>query len=181
MTYAVSSYRQLSNVISAFGLGFLTAVVYQLIVFFRECISRAKAAVFIQDILFSVSASLMCFVFLQIYADGSLRLDLIAAQLSGFAVFSFTAGKAVSPYRRKASSAVNRTGKLLLIPLKLPFLSLASLCRKCAKFIVNLFKKVKGKAQKEKTKKATKEKKPKTQTKRKKPKGKRLKKINKLQ
>lgn len=133
MIYTVSSSVQISNFLSAIGLGFTLGIIYFLIEFVRKTISIKIFAVVVQDILFSLTVSLLEFVFMQIYTDGEVRLDLILASAVGFTIFCLSIGK----YIRRALSRLSFGLNHIILFFTKPF-------RSVKKYIVSLFKKLKG-------------------------------------
>lgn len=132
MIYSVSSSIQISNFLSAIGLGFTLGIIYFFIEFIRKTISIKRVAVVLQDIMFSLITSLLEFVFMQIYTNGEVRLDLIIASAFGFTIFCLSVGK----YIRRALSRLSFGLNLIILFLTKPF-------RVIKKLVVNLFKKIK--------------------------------------
>lgn len=117
MNYGLSSAEQLSDFLSAVGFGFFIAVLYYAIVFIREIIGKKKWLIITQDIIFCIITSFLCFIFMQIYTDGVVRLDLLAASAFGFFVFVFSAGKFWGSIRKKAVTAVRNFFTVFFSPL----------------------------------------------------------------
>lgn len=136
MTYGLSSFRQLSNFLSAVGFGFLIGLIYILFQFFRQVISNGKIAYFVCDILFSVSYTLLCFAFIFSYNEGEIRLDLLFAMIIGFFAFYFTIGK----YLQKLLSLVSNACSSVLEKAFLPFKKLTVMIGKALKFLLNKLK-----------------------------------------
>lgn len=133
MIYSVSSSVQISNFLSAIGLGFILGIIYYIIEFVRKTISIKRTAVILQDILFSLVTSLLEFVFMQIYTDGEVRLDLILASAVGFAILCLSVGKYIRRMLGRLSLGLNH----IILFFTKPF-------RVIKKFVGTLFKKYKN-------------------------------------
>lgn len=118
MTYSVTSSAQISNFLSALGLGFVLGVLFYLIEFVRKIISNKKTAIIIQDITFFIAVSFLCFCFMQVYTDGEVRFDLILSSVCGFAVLSLSVGKYIRCFFEKLSSKLKGIVNLILSPLR---------------------------------------------------------------
>ncbi len=133
MIYSVSTSVQISNFLSALGLGFILGIIYFIIEFIRKTISKKRCAVVAQDIIFSLAVSFLEFVFMQIYTDGEVRSDLILASAFGFTVLCLSVGKYIRMALNKISASVNRIILFFTLPIRI--------LKKC---IVALLKKFKG-------------------------------------
>lgn len=89
MTYGLSAYTQVSNFLSASGLGLLIALLYYLIAFVRSAVSERKIAYIISDTVFSVLCGFMLFVFFQVHTYGEVRWELIFSAAASFFVFRY--------------------------------------------------------------------------------------------
>ena len=133
MIYSVSSSVQISNFLSAIGLGFILGIIYFIIEFVRKTISIKRSAALLQDILFSLVTSLLEFVFMQIYTDGEVRLDLILASAAGFTILCLSVGKYIRRMLGRISFGLN----YIILCFTMPF-------RGIKKFVVTLYKKFKS-------------------------------------
>ena len=131
MTYSEPQLWQVYNFLFFFGFGFLCGLLFRLIEFIRELFSRKKAAVIAQDLIFSVLATVLMFIFLLTYADGKVRLNLIFAAASGAAVFFMTLGKAVKNLLGFLGIIIKKTVSFLVKP----FILLALILKKAGSFI----------------------------------------------
>lgn len=95
MIYSEPLLWQLYNFLIFFGFGFLCGFLFCFVEFVRKLFSEKKAAIIAQDVIFSVFATILMFVFLLTYADGKVRLNLIIAAALGGVVFFLTLGKTV--------------------------------------------------------------------------------------
>lgn len=120
MSYSEPLLWQLYNFLFFIGFGFLSGFLFRFIEFVRELFSSRKAAVIVQDIVFSVLATILMFVFLLTYADGKIRLNLILAAALGAAVFFLTVGKAVKKAFGFFAAVLRKTLSVLVKPLVVP-------------------------------------------------------------
>lgn len=119
MTYSEPQLWQVYNFLFFFGFGFLCGLIFRLIEFIRGLFSSKKAAVIAQDVIFSVLATVLMFVFLLTYANGKVRLNLIFAAALGAAVFSLTLGKAVKNVLGFLGAIIKKTVSFLAKPFVL--------------------------------------------------------------
>lgn len=89
MKYGLTALTQVSNFLSAAGLGLLLCVLYYVIAFVRSSVSERKTAYFISDMLFSVLSAFGFFVFFQVYTYGEVRVELIMSAVFSFFVYRF--------------------------------------------------------------------------------------------
>lgn len=140
MNYGLSSFRQLSNFLSSVGFGFFIGLVYVLFQFVRSLISDGKIAFLVCDILFSVTYTLLCFIFMLAYTDGEMRVELLIAMAIGFFVFFFSLGKYLQKLLSLVSGAFSCVCEILFLPSK----KIAKLLRKTLKksgvFLINKLK-----------------------------------------
>lgn len=185
MNYGLTASAQLSNFLSAVGFGFLIAVLYYTVVFIREVLTQKKAAIIAQDIIFFVLTSFLCFVFMQVYTNGEVRIDLIIAQVFGFFVFCICAKRLFGTAWKRAVSAGQKFVKAFFSPIVVFFLFIKKIYTSVCAFFVKLRKshseKMNNKKSKKKEKKEEKQKEKAEKPKRKKKEKNTKKKINKLQ
>lgn len=116
MNYSEPLPQQLFDFLFFFGFGFLDGLLFLIVEFFRKLFGNGKRAVIFQDIFFSVLSTVLMFVFLLVYADGVVRINLIAASVLGAAVFFLTAGKPVKRVLDAAQSVLKKTASFLTAP-----------------------------------------------------------------
>ena len=169
MKYGLTISDQISHFLFAVGFGFLLGFLYRVTVSVRKMISRKKAAVIAQDILFCVVLTVLCFVFLLVYSDGEIRIDLFAAIGVGALIYFLTFDKSVAAVLKPLTAAVR---KLIRLVFK-PFVLIGSLVKKCMGKIKAAFSKTahsfkgkfKGKTKVERRKEKRKKKREKTKEK----------------
>ena len=138
MKYGLTISDQVSHFMFAVGFGFLLGIFYRVAASIRKMISRKKAAIITQDILFCVISTALCFVFMLVYSDGEIRPDLIAAMGVGALIYFLTLDKPVAAVLAPLTGAIK---KLTLLVLK-PFALVGSAVKKFAvgigKAVLNL-------------------------------------------
>ncbi|MBQ8028866.1 MAG: spore cortex biosynthesis protein YabQ [Clostridia bacterium] len=134
MTYVVSSFEQISNFLSAVGLGFLVGVLYVAVSFFRSFFGNGKVAYFVSDFLFCLISAFLSFCFFLVYSRGEIRPELFFAQAVGFSSFMLTAGKYASFFLKKVSRGARKIQDFVLLPF-----------RKLEKFLLKISKRIKNK------------------------------------
>lgn len=135
MTYGFAISQQLEFFLYSLGFGFLLGLLYRTVMSVREAVSRKKAAYVAFDLLFCVTATILTFCFLLIYADGQIRLISLFADAVGFTVYLFSADFFMKKLITYPIKAVVFPFKLLLVPF-----------RAAIRYIGRFFRYVKGKA-----------------------------------
>lgn len=116
MNYSEPLPQQLFDFLFFFGFGFLDGLLFRLIEFFRKLFGNGKYALLVQDLLFSVLSTVLMFVFLLVYADGAVRINLVAAAVLGACVFFLTAGKPVKKILDIFASVIRKGTAVLVLP-----------------------------------------------------------------
>ena len=137
MNYLEPLPQQLTNFLLFFAFGFLAGFFFRVIEFLRSLFSKGKYALFVQDFLFSVAVTVLMFVFLLVYADGNVRLNLIFASALGAAVFFLTADRAV----KKVFGALSAVFSKVVSLVSAPFIYLS---KKLSKAVKKLFERIKA-------------------------------------
>lgn len=117
MIYGLPTALQLSRFFSALGLGMVLSVLYYTVVFIREAVGNKKIFIVVQDVVFSVLASFIFFVFFEVYTYGEVRADLIISAAIGFAVSSFCFKTLFSPVYKKCVMGFHSFLKALFSPV----------------------------------------------------------------
>lgn len=116
MNYLEPLPQQLTNFLLFFAFGFLAGFLFRVVELLRSLFSKGKRALFLQDFLFSVAVTILMFVFLLVYADGNVRLNLIFASALGAAAFFLTADRAVKRVFGALSAGFSRVISLVSAP-----------------------------------------------------------------
>lgn len=96
MRYSEPLSNQVLMFISSIGPGVLIGFIYDVIFSFFRALGNKKALTIAADLGFSLIATLMSFFYMVIYNSGTVRLNIILAQLIGAVTFHYTLGKYVS-------------------------------------------------------------------------------------
>ena len=100
------------------GFGFLIGFVYDFALFVRELLSSKKAAWIIQDVLFSVAATISMYLMFLAYSNGEIRVILIFSAAAGFVIYKLTVGKPVKKILSKIGKTIDKVVEILLKPFK---------------------------------------------------------------
>lgn len=112
-------------------LGTLLGAIYDLFRIIRISFGGKVVAVFIEDIIFSIAALVLTFVFVIAFNNGELRFFILIGEFLGFTVYYFTVGKLTM----LISKAIIKVIKRLIFLISFPFVKLLAVLRKklCAK------------------------------------------------
>ncbi len=130
--YGVDLSVQLTNLMPAFGAGFLMAFVYDVVCFLRLCVFRGKIFLFITDMVYCIFCTVFSFLLVLSVNYGQFRFYLLLAQILACVVYRLTLGKLIMIIIRRFSSVLNAVFK----KMSLPFISVG-------KMFVNFLKKLK--------------------------------------
>ncbi|MCM1543962.1 MAG: hypothetical protein NC110_01570 [Ruminococcus sp.] len=126
MKYGLSISDQISHFLFAVGFGFIIGIFYRLVSAVRRVISSKKTAYIVQDVFFSVTATVLCFLFMLAYSNGDVRLDLIAAIAVGAGIYFLTMDSLIRSVVEPFAALI----KKLLSLLFRPFIVLASIFKR---------------------------------------------------
>lgn len=111
-----------SGQLQVFGLAVLLGVglglVYEVFRLLRLAFSSQKTVVFVQDVLFSLTALISTFVFVVAVNEGQLRFFLLIGELCGFMVYYFTLGALIFRLSSLIIGTVRKILSFLFSPLK---------------------------------------------------------------
>ena len=109
MTYAEPLSNQVLMFIRSIGPGVLIGFIYDVIFTFFRTFSNKRPVIIAADLTFSIIATLITFFYMVIYNSGTVRLNIIVAEIIGAVAFHFTMGQ----YMAKPISFVAKiTGKI---------------------------------------------------------------------
>lgn len=100
----------------AVALGAILCAVYDVFRIIRIAFGGKITAVFIEDIIFSIIALLMTFIFVVAFNNGELRFFVLLGELIGFTVYYFTIGKLTMGISKAIISLIKKLINLLLMP-----------------------------------------------------------------
>ena len=132
MTYGLSAFSQISNFLSASGLGLILCLLYYALAFVRGAVSESKISYIIADTVFSVLSAFLLFLFFHIYTSGEIRAELIFSAALSFFVFRYCFRSLFSAVFQKAV----RIFSLFLKAFFSPVTAVAFLFRKIFKKIL---------------------------------------------
>lgn len=142
MTYREPLSDQVLMFIGSIGPGVLIGFLYDVIFSFFRAFGNKKALIVTADLCFSVLATLLSFFYMVVFNSGTVRLNMIIAQLMGAVAFHYTLGKYISkPVSLIANSGAKVMG-FLFYPVTL-------LARKSGEYTGKIIKKIRpgGKAE----------------------------------
>ncbi len=93
MTYREPLSDQVLIFISAVGPGVLIGFLYDVIFSFFRSFGKKRPVIITADLCFSLLATLLSFFYMVVYNNGTVRLNIIIAQVMGAVAFHFTLGK----------------------------------------------------------------------------------------
>ncbi len=147
MTYREPLSNQVLIFISAIGPGVLIGLIYDVIFSFLSTFGNKRPLVIAADLCFSVSATLISFFYMVIFNSGTVRLNMIMAQLIGAVAFHYTLGKYLMKPVNFIAKSLSRVIGIILLPAMF-------ICRKISRIIGKMRDKLKEKTKtKEKSEK----------------------------
>ena len=100
----------------AVALGGILCAVYDVFRIIRIAFGGKITAVFVEDIIFSIIALLLTFIFVVAFNNGELRFFVLLGELLGFTVYYFTLGRLTMSISKGIISLVKKLINLLLMP-----------------------------------------------------------------
>lgn len=116
MTYAEPLSNQVLIFIRSIGPGVIIGILYDVIFSFFRTISNKRCVIITADLIFSLSATLISFFYMTIYNSGTVRLNIIAAQIIGAVAFHMTMGKYASKLSESIAKVIGKTINLIFSP-----------------------------------------------------------------
>ncbi|MDD3692419.1 MAG: spore cortex biosynthesis protein YabQ [Oscillospiraceae bacterium] len=114
---------QMRELLLSCGMGFILGLYYECYRVPRLVMRISKTALFIQDIVYFLSAAVLTFLFSLAIMDGRLRFYLFLGEAIGFAVYYFTVGRLVGRIAVIVVNAVKflciKLSKIITAPFKL--------------------------------------------------------------
>ena len=112
---------QTTSFLYSMALGVVLSVVYDIFRIIRVAFGGKKTAVFIEDLIFSLVALVLTFVFVIAFNNGELRFFVLIGELLGFVVCHYTIGKIIIGFSRAIINAVRWFFKLVFTPISKMF------------------------------------------------------------
>ena len=96
MTYTEPLLNQVLMFIRSIGPGVIIGILYDVIFTFFRTISTKRYVIIAADLTFSIIATLISFFYMVIYNSGTVRLNIIVAEVIGAVAIHITTGKYVA-------------------------------------------------------------------------------------
>ena len=93
MTYAEPLSNQVLMFIRSIGPGVLIGFIYDVIFTFFRTFSHKRTVIIAADLTFSIIATLISFFYMVIFNSGTVRLNIIIAEIIGAVAFHMTMGQ----------------------------------------------------------------------------------------
>lgn len=130
MRYTVPLSDQILMFISSVGPGVIIGLLYDVVTSFFGRLGKNTALTIAGDLLFGVTATLISFFYMVIYNSGTVRLNIIIAQLVGAIAFHITMGKYVAKIVGFLSMAIGKAVAVLGLPLRFVARKIRGVCSK---------------------------------------------------
>lgn len=149
--YIDNTSLQLQVFLCSLGLGFIFGLVYDFFRAFRILIIKNNKYIPAQDIAYFFICSIITFVFLLVINNGILRLNILIAFLSGFAIYYFTISRFIINLLiisfKKFRTIINAISQLITVPFHFMILLFGKIHLKAPEIFKNI-KKSRKKAEK---------------------------------
>lgn len=119
MRYAEPLSNQVLMFISSIGPGVLIGFIYDAVFSLFHTQGNKKAVVIAADICFSIIATLISFFYMVLYNSGTVRVNIVIAQLIGAVTFHYTMGRYISRAAAVAGSIIRKISAVIFTPLRL--------------------------------------------------------------
>ena len=116
MKYGLSAFTQVSNFLSASGLGLILCILYYSLAFIRSAISKKTLSYIISDTVFSVLTGFLIFVFFEVCTYGEIRIELLVSAAVSFFVFRYCFKELFSVPFRKGTHLLSLFFKAFFAP-----------------------------------------------------------------
>lgn len=108
---------QATSFLYAMVLGAVLSVVYDVFRVIRVAFGGKKMAVFVEDLIFSLVALVITFVFVIAFNNGELRFFVLVGELLGFVVCHYTIGRIIVGFSRAIINGVRWFLELIFTPI----------------------------------------------------------------
>lgn len=112
----ISVSEQVMIFLYAAALGGVLSAIYDVFRIIRIAFDGRITAVFVEDILFSIIALVLTFIFVVAFNNGELRFFVLIGEFVGFIIYYFTIGKLTMFASKAIISVVKKFLKLLSMP-----------------------------------------------------------------
>ena len=117
MIYAEPLFNQVLIFVRSIGPGVIIGILYDVIFSFFRTLSSKRAVIITADLIFSISATLISFFYMVIYNSGTVRLNIIVAEIIGAVAFHITMGKYISEVTSCIAGTIGKILKFILSPI----------------------------------------------------------------
>lgn len=153
MNYSEPLSNQLSVFLTGIGFGFIMCAFYVALKVLFRLFGKGKASVMISDAVFVLAGSIISFFFMIITNSGTVRFNLVVAQLFGGLVIYFTVGRYILRLLYPICDIVHLIVKNILYPVRVYFKSFFNAAQLLFFKLINLRNKKKDKKVSNKKKK----------------------------
>lgn len=108
---------QTNSFLYAMALGAVLSVLYDVFRIIRVAFGGKKTAVFIEDLVFSLLALVLTFVFVIVFNNGELRFFVLIGELLGFVICHYTVGRIIIGFSRAIINSIKWFFKLIFTPI----------------------------------------------------------------
>ena len=116
MTYAEPLSNQVLMFIRSIGPGVLIGLIYDVIFTFFRTFSHKRAVIIAADLTLSIIATLISFFYMVIYNSGTVRLNIIIAEIIGAVAFHLTMGRYIAKPVSFVATLLGKTVNFILYP-----------------------------------------------------------------
>ena len=117
MTYAEPLSNQVLMFIRSIGPGVIIGLIYDVIFTFFRTFSNKRAVIIAADLTFSIIATLISFFYMIIYNSGTVRLNIIIAEIIGAVAIHMTMGRYIAKVVGYAAKIIGKTVGFIFLPL----------------------------------------------------------------
>ena len=141
--YGIDLSVQIKNLMPALGLGFILGFVYDSVRFFRLSFSKGKTALFVADFLFVIFCTVSSYLMILGVNNGNIRIYLIAAEITGAAVYFCTAGVVVASVFLHVSGVIRKIFHAVFLPFSFLSSKIVYVVKKIQKLACKIFCEIK--------------------------------------
>lgn len=117
MRYTEPLSNQVLMFISSIGPGVIIGLLYDVIFSFFSKLGKNTATTIVGDVVFSLIATMISFFYMVVYNNGTVRLNIIVAQIIGAVAFHITMGKYVAKIVGFAAMLMGKVIAIVSSPL----------------------------------------------------------------
>ena len=132
MRYAQPLSDQVLVFISSMGPGVLIGFIYDVIFSFFRTFGNRRVLTITADLLFALSATMISFFYMVVYNSGTVRLNIVIAQLLGAVAFHYSMGKYVEKAVSFVARILTKLINIIVSPFELIFKRTAGYIKKTA-------------------------------------------------